>query len=185
MDILFEHPWWIISIGVSIEVVLAIILLITRRGTLLWWMLGVLAVTLLSLLIERLVVTDRERIEATLYGGAAALEANDLQRVLSYFPKEAQEARNVVTMIMQRFEVQTARIYNLEIKIDMQSKPPAAKATFLAFASYHDRKGEMPYDNYASNLIVDLRKHGDMWALTGHIEEQNREGKDKIIGIKD
>ncbi len=75
---LFEHPWWIIFIGIGLEAVLAVVLLCTRRGVLLWVMLGVLAVTLLGLLIERLVVTDRERIEATLYGGVAALEANDL-----------------------------------------------------------------------------------------------------------
>ncbi len=175
MAFLFEHPWWIVGIGIGIEVILGIILLCTRRGVLLWAMLGVLAVAFLSLLIERLVVTDREQIEATLHGGAAAFQANDLQRGLSYFPPEAGETREIAATIMRMVEIQTARIYDLNITIDRNAIPPTAKAVFLAYASYRDRKGDIPYTNYAEYLIVDLRKENGKWILTGHIEEKGQD----------
>jgi hypothetical protein len=184
MTILFEHPWWIISIGIGVEALLAIALFISRRGMLLWWMLGALAVTLLCLLVERLVVTDRELIESTLYGGAAALEANDLSRVLSYFSPDAREARHVATLIMQRVEVQTARIYDLNVTINRHATPRTAQAVFLGYATYRDRRGEIPYTNYGTYLIVDLRKEGNTWILTGHIEEKNQEGRDRVINAK-
>ena len=64
MIIFLESLWPILSIGIAVEAVLAIALLVTRRGMLLWWMLGAAGFVLAGLLIEWLVVTDREAIDA-------------------------------------------------------------------------------------------------------------------------
>ncbi len=80
MTLLFENPLRIIFIGIVIEAVLGIVLLRTGRGALLWAMLGVLALTLAGVVVERLVVTEKERVEMTLDGITSALEANDLKR---------------------------------------------------------------------------------------------------------
>jgi hypothetical protein len=181
MTILFENPWWIIFIGAIIEAVLGIVLFRTGRGVLLWVMLGVLALTLLGVLIERLVVTERERVEMTLDGITAALEANDLNRVLSYVSPDATQTRRRATWAMGRIEVQSARIYNLEISINRLTSPPTAKAAFFGHLSYRDRQGEIPYNNYGSKFVVDLRKQGEVWVVTGHVEQQATEGKDRVI----
>jgi hypothetical protein len=181
MTILFENPWWIIFAGVVIEAVLGIVLFRTGRGILLWAMLGVLALTLLGVLIERLVVTDRERVEMTLDGITAALEANDLNRVLSYVSPDATQTRRRAAWALGIIEVQSARFYGLEITINRLTSPPTAKASFLGHIAYRDRKGEFPYNNYASRFVVDLRKQGEVWIVTGHVEQQDADGKGRVI----
>lgn len=181
MAILFENPLWIIFFGVVIEAVLGLILLRTGRGVLLWIMTGVLVVTLGGLLVERLVVTERERVEMTLDGITAALEANDLNRVLSFVAPEAsytqQQARSALGLI----EVQSAHIYNLDININQLTSPPTARASFFGHLYFRDRRGQIPYNNYESNFIIDLKKIGEVWVVTGHIEEQNPNGRTRQI----
>ena len=73
MTFLFENPLRIIFIGIVIEVILGIVLLRTGRGALLWVMLGILALTLVWVGVERLVVTERERVEMTVDGISSAV----------------------------------------------------------------------------------------------------------------
>lgn len=184
MTVLFENPWWIIFFGIIIEAVLGIMLFKTGRGVLLWVMLGVLAIIILGVLVERLVVTERERVEKTLDGITASLEANDLNRALSYVSPAAAQTRRRATWAMRRIEVQSARIYHLEITINRLTSPPTAKAAFFGHISYRDRQGESPYGNYSSKFVVDLRKEGNDWVVTGHMEEQDMEGKDGVINTE-
>ena len=85
---------------------------------------------------------------------------------------------------MGRIEVQSARIYRLEININRLTSPMTAKAAFFGHISYRDRQGEIPYNNYNSRFVVDLRKQGDVWVVTGHVEEQEMEGKDRVINTE-
>lgn len=181
MTILFENPWWIIFSGIILEAVLGIVLFRTGRGVLLWAILGVFALMLLGVLVERLVVTETERVEMTLDGIVAALEANDLPRVLSYVSQDATKTRGRAAWAMGRIEVQSARIYKLEITVNRLTNPPTAKAAFFGHLSYRDRQGEIPYNNYGSKFVVDLRKEGNVWVVTGHVEAQEAEGKDSVI----
>jgi len=181
MAFIFENPWWIICFGIVLEAVLGVLLFRTGRGLLLWIMLGVLALTLLGVLVERLVVTERERVEMTLDGITAALEANDLNRVLSYVSPDATQTRGRAAWAMRRIEVQSARIYNLEITINRLTSPPTAKAVFVGHIGYRDRQGEIPYNNYGSRFAVDLCKQGNVWVVTGHVEEHEADGQDRTI----
>jgi hypothetical protein len=184
VTLLFENPLRIIFIGIVIETVLGIVLLRTGRGALLWAMLGILALMLVGVGVERLVVTEKERVEMTLDGIISALEANDLQRVLTYIAPGAVQTRNRAAWALGRIEVQSARIYRLEITINRLTSPMTAKAAFFGHISYRDRQGEIPYSNYGSRFVVDLRKQGDAWVVTGHVEEQEMEGKDRVINTE-
>jgi len=184
MTILFENPLRIIFIGIVIEAVLGIVLFRTGRGALLWAMLGVLALTLLGVAVERLVVTEKERVEMTLDGITSALEANDLKRVLSFIAPGAVATRSRAAWAMGRIEVQSARFYRLEIIINRLTSPMTAKAAFFGYISYRDRQGESPYNNYGSRFVVDLRKQGDVWVVTGHVEEQEMEGKERVLNTE-
>ncbi len=184
MTILFENPLRIIFIGIVIEALLGIVLFRTGRGALLWAMLGVLALTLAGVVVERMVVTQRERVEMTLDGITSALEANDLKRVLSYIAPGAVQTRNRAAWALGRIEVQSARIYKLEITINRLTSPMTAKAAFFGHVRYRDRQGEIPYNNYGSRFVVDLHKEGAAWVVTGHVEVQEMEGKDRVINTE-
>ncbi|MEX0713723.1 MAG: hypothetical protein WD278_15395 [Pirellulales bacterium] len=93
MSWLFEDSTGLIVAGVAIELVLAVALIKTGRGTLATVMLGALILVLAGVAVEKLVMTDRERVEAELDALAKALEANNVQRVLSHIHPSAAVVR--------------------------------------------------------------------------------------------
>lgn len=184
MEFLFENPLRIIFIGVLVEAVLALALFRTRRGAILWFMIAALALTAAVLAMERLVVTERERVEMTIDGITAALEANDLNRVLSYVDPAAAKTRGRAAWAMGRIEIQSVRVYRLDISINRLTTPMTARASFFGYISYRDKQGEIPYGNYGSRFVVELRKENDRWVVTGHVEEQNPEGRSGVINTE-
>ncbi len=94
MYYLVEDPTLFIFLGIVIEAVLGIVLFRTGRGFLLWVMLGVLVVCLTGVIGQRFIITERKRVIQTLDGIAAALEANDVDRVFSYLTPDANYSRS-------------------------------------------------------------------------------------------
>jgi hypothetical protein len=184
MEFLFENPLRIIFIGVVVEAVLGIVLFRSGRGVFLWAMIGVLALTVMAVTVERLVVTERERIEMTLDGITSALEANDLNRVLGYIAPNATHTRNRAAWAMRRIEFQSVGIYSLNITINRLTGPMTARAAFFGHVSYRDRQAEIPYGNYGSRFIVNLRKEGEAWVVTGHVEEQEYDGQMRVMNTE-
>ena len=171
MVIFLESPWPILFIGIAVEAILAIVLLQTRLGRVLWAVIGVAAFVLLGLLVEWLVVTEQEAIEHTLDEAVAAVEANDLDRVLACISPRAAKPRSEARWILGRADMKRARINGLEIKINRLTNPPTATAKFQAIGAARDRLGEIPYQGFAQNVTVDLRKEGDRWLVTGYTVE--------------
>jgi hypothetical protein len=171
MTALVESPWPVLFIGIVVEAALGLALLKTGRGKLLWAMIGVGVLTLLGLVVERLVVTDREAVADTLDAAAAAVEANDLERLLSYISPTAQRPQADSRFVLGRFEVSKARVRNLEVSINRLTSPPTAKAKFTAFGQGRDRQGVFPYQAYSQQVIVELRLEGDRWLVTDYSVE--------------
>jgi len=176
MAIFVESPWPFLLIGIAAEAILAILLVQTGRGKFLVAMIGVGALTLLALLVERLIVTDREAVENTLDAAVAAVEANDINRVLAFTAPTAQKPRADAQWILSRFEVQMARITGLDITVNRLTSPRTAKAKFLAIGHGRDRQGQMPYTSFSQHVVVELRLYGDRWLVT----ECGIEGLDTI-----
>jgi hypothetical protein len=169
---LLESPWPVISFGISIEVVLAILLLATRRGVLLGWMLGVAACVGLGVLVEWIVVTDREAIDDALHDCAAAIETNDVDRVLAHVSPRATSLQSEVREIMGRVEVSMMRIFDLEITVNRQADPRTAKSVFKAVGKGRDRKGEFPIEQaYKCKVTVNFRREGKQWFATDYERE--------------
>ncbi len=138
MTALVENPMPIIFFGIIAEAVLGVVLLRTGRGAILWVMLGVLVVVLAGVGLEWLVVTQAEEVEATLDNVAAALMANDLDRVFQHVAPEAQPSRSRARYAMGLFKLTGVKINNLKIKINRLTSPPSAKARFIGIISAED-----------------------------------------------
>lgn len=164
--IFVESPWfWMLS-GLAVEAALAIALLRSQRGYLIWVMLGVAVLTLGGLGLERLVVTEREAVAMTLDAGAAAAEANDVNRLLDCISPQAQKPRNFARWVLSQATIQEARVRDLEIKINRLTSPPTASARFLAVGRGRDRGGQIPYEVFARRVTVTLRLEGGRWLAT-------------------
>jgi hypothetical protein len=174
MTILLENPLPILFFGILVETILAACLVHTRRGILIVPMIGVLLVVAGGVLLERLVVTERERIEATLDGAVDALNHNDLARVLEYLSSQANYTRERATYALGRIEFTSVSIHSVEITINQLTDPPTAEARFNGVAYFHDRQGQSPYEHYAARFIVQLELENDRWMITDHIEQDMR-----------
>jgi len=171
MTWLFEEPWTIVLGGVVAEIALGLFLLKTGRGSILAAMVGVLVLAAGLLLVERMVVTEREKIQQVLDGVAAATMKNDAEAVQHFIaPADASPAAAALhsysASILRRFTIRDANIGgDLDIQIDSAANPPLATARFTARVNFKDSKAQVPYDNYVGKLKVDLRKQGDRWEI--------------------
>ncbi len=174
MTTLLENPLPIVFFGIVAEAVLGAALVSTRRGILLLPMALVVVVVLAGVAVERWVVTERERVEATLDGVVAALESNDLDRVLRYVAPEAGYTRARARFALSMIEITDAKINNLQIIVNELTSPPTAEASFNGVVYYRDRTGQIPYEYYSSPFTVELRKGEDCWLITNHVEQDQR-----------
>ncbi len=171
MIIFLESPWPWIFLGIVAEAVLAAILVTTRQGRLLWGMLGVLGVAVAGLVVERLVVTEREQVAATMEGIVAALNANALDTLLSrYVAPDAGVTRGRASWALERIEIQRANYHNLRVEVNHLTSPTTAIAEFDGGVDFRDRKGEFPYGHYRAHFVVELELRDGQWLVTDHVE---------------
>jgi hypothetical protein len=170
MSIFIESPWPAILLGIFGEAILAVILVRTGRGVLLWAMAGVLAAALLGVAVQRLVVTDSKLIKAVLYDTRDALEANDLARVLAHVAPEKTKTREQARWVLSQAEILDLKISYLDIKINRLTPPPTAKATLSVVVTGRERHGELGRLTQVGKVIVDLRRDPDPvgWIITDH-----------------
>ncbi len=83
MSWLLEDPTLVLVTGAIVLVLLGVALAKTGRGAILLGMVGVAVLVAALVVVEWVVVTQRERVESTLYGITKALEANMFTSITS------------------------------------------------------------------------------------------------------
>ena len=175
MNSLFEDPKLIIFVGVIAVAVLASILTRTARYKLvLSAMVGVLLITIAGVVLERVVVTEKEKVEATIDGAAAALEDNDVDRVLYYISESADRTRTRAEWSLEQIEVIDTKIRNLEIIINELTSPPTAEARFDGVIYYRLKVASTGREWYPAQIFVELRRENGRWLITDHVEHETR-----------
>jgi hypothetical protein len=166
---LFEDPTTLIIAGLLIEVLLGIGLFKSGRGVLALPMIGVLVLVGLGVLVERLVVTDREQIETTFDGLCRALMANDVEGVLSYIDPEAGGIRSHVRSILPRAHITDARLYDLVIHVNHHTSPPSAQADFTGrVRGRFQGEGGGGEGLVLRRFTVNLQQQGENWLITDY-----------------
>jgi ketosteroid isomerase-like protein len=166
MNWFVEGPWPILVTGLVLEAVLLVALVRTGRAVLIWAVVGMGLLTAGLLVVERLVVTDNERIAATLDGVAAAAAANDLNGVLAYIGPDAVEVRKLATDSLRRIRIREAKIgSDLSIVITQQAGAPSALATFTGRIRAEVPGQAIGHDTFVGRFRVGLVKQGDRWLV--------------------
>lgn len=166
--IFLESPWPILLFGIAVEAILAVILIRTGRGILLAAMAGVALFVMAGVVVERLVVTEREKVARTIDGAAAALEANNLQRLLQFVSPSALATREKARWAIAQAEFIQVRIRNLDISIVHTTSPPTAKATFTVLVTGKDRNGAYGEMTRPFPLTLHLRLESGSWLITDY-----------------
>jgi hypothetical protein len=168
MSSLWENPLPIAVIGALVALVALLVFLSRRSGRSLAALVAVVAITLVMVLVERLVVTDRELIEAEILGLADAIEANDLAGVLSHIDPTAAAIRSDIQALMPQVKWSVANAASITVTVDEGSDPPTASSQFRAFMQgIHGRTGlQVPYIN--EQVDMTWIKRDGRWVMDGY-----------------
>jgi len=171
MGWLLEDPTTVLTAGILIQVLLAVVLVKTGRGAVLLAMGGVFVLTILLVVVEFTVVTPREEIENTLYSAATAAEANDLDQFMTFIDPASAAGFSEVQSRMPRFDIKSVRLGQLQVEVDDSGESTAAQARMIASVEANDRQGQVPRDKYIARFSVDLKKVNDRWLMVAYKEE--------------
>ena len=169
MTWLVESPWPVLVTGILIEAVLAIALLRTGLAKVIAAMVGVLIVTVLLLLLERVVVTEFEEVEMALDSAATALAQNDVEKVVSFISPEQQSLKSYAERSMRQFKFTDAVVGgDLKVQVNRLTSPPSATAKFTVRLAGKDTRGTIPYGNLVERVELTLHKIGDRWYVVDY-----------------
>ncbi len=171
MNLLFENPYVILIGGLLLVGLFVLLLVQSGRPEFLYAAIGCAGLCLAILMMEWLVVTEREEVEQTLDELAAALETNQIPRVLEFLALDAPRIRGDAEQRLPAVEIQDANVGgDLKIVINELMSPPSATATFTGRIHVKDRTGVFPYENFVRRFSVQLRKQNGRWLLYDYDE---------------
>jgi hypothetical protein len=134
---LLEQPLYIVVIGIVLGILVGGAWSVSGRKELFYALGAVVVLTIVTLLVERLVVTDAEAIRAKLSEIARDVENNDHKRLMAHFSKGADPAdiaRAQAEMPNYEFtECRVTKIYGTDV--DASAEPRSAKVQFNVIVS--------------------------------------------------
>jgi hypothetical protein len=164
-----EDPTMILVIGGLILLVLGGFFLKSGRVAILLAMAGVALVMGAAVVIDRLVVTDREAVANTIYDAAALAEKNDFKTLFGFISPSAPEVKAEAQRWIGGTKLKSVSISAMEVTVNHAAKPMTGTAEFRVFATGERSEKTVSYEgNYLTRLHVDLRKEGDRWMVTGY-----------------
>ena len=167
MEIFVESPWPAVFFGVVGEAILAVALVRSGRGALLWAMAGVLAVSLAGVAVARLVVTEKKLAAAVIYDRRCRRE----ERRPGHFAAHLSRGRGVAGGDRRRHAAgrdQRGKDSRLDIAINRLTSPPTATATFNFIGTGKDRRGEFGQMTRPGKAIVQMPRQPGGWVIVGH-----------------
>jgi hypothetical protein len=151
-----ENPLPPVVIGIVIEAALVVGLAKTGKRAFLWGIIGTLALVVGAVLMERLIVTPREAVTATLEQMRAELEANDRAELLTHIDASNIALRNKVQNDLALVTVTAAKIN--EMKVDVDESGKFAKADLKSVVHFEGSTATLGAKFVAVRINVDLRK---------------------------
>ena len=136
MNWLYEQPLAIVVIGVLVLIALGVAWSATGRRELLQALVVALVLLIVGLIVERVVVTDREAIETTLLQIARDVESNSLRAVTSHVYSGAPELKQKAAGELPRYRFTECRVTKIhKVEVDPKAQPRSANVEFNINAS--------------------------------------------------
>lgn len=173
MSWLFDQPLYIVLCGIAVLVPLAVLWISSGRKELLY-ILGVGLVILAALLVvERLVVSDREAIDQAIHRLARAVEKNDVPGATGFFHSSAAALKRKAQAEMPNYRFtrcQITQVHKIEVASSVQ--PPTAVVEFNVVVGGSFKlagAGEYSTDNAGRWIQLQMRKEptGE-WRVTDY-----------------
>jgi hypothetical protein len=153
--------------GITLLVLLGL-LLKTGRGVILLAMAGVMLCIVTAIVIDSLVVTDRELVEQTLYDAATAAETNNLDLMAKFISPSVPHLNGQIRSWISQAVLESVNLNSIDIEVNESKKPPTAVANFWFVARGHLKRGDTVYNNFPGRLTVNFQKEGTRWLVTDY-----------------
>ncbi len=156
-----ENPVPILVFCVAAIAIIAIAFLQTGRK---WCLYAGVAVVLLAasaLVVDQVVITDREQIEITLRDLADLVGANDVPGVLAHIAADATRMRNDAERYLTRYQIERASIgQRIVVEIHERQQPPMATAEFTGRIEIPEAQEMAGRSIAVRKFRLQLRKEG-------------------------
>ena len=167
MNWLFDRPVYVAILGVLLCVPIAILWVTSGRKEMLYALAAAFALFVALLITERMVVTDREALEATVVQIARDVQANNHQAVQGHIYSGSPPLKQKVQAELPNYQFIECRITSQpEIEVNTKDEPRSAKVSFLAAAA-----GDFKYEGMSASaskeapirrhIILHMRKEAD------------------------
>ncbi len=171
MQWLLESPWPAMIVGGLLVLTFWGAWRQTHQRRHLWSMLVALVVTVGLVVLEQVVVTETEQVEATLYQIAHALEQNDVEQVVQFLHPQARSARQALRRILPQVHILRASLSNVRVQWDPGADPPRARVQLYGNVRYEYRGRELAEhvpSRYFRKVEVVLVKHQGRYVVLGY-----------------
>jgi hypothetical protein len=162
---LFENPLPILVVGGLFATFAVIVYLARRSGASLAALVAVVALTAAMLVVERVVVTQREQVEAALEKMLHAIEENNLAGALAGVDPAATAIRRDIEALMPMLKVEAANSAAEQITLDESAQPPTATSQFQAYLRGLHQSSGLPVAYLNQRVDLHWVKSGDQWLL--------------------
>lgn len=168
MNTFLENPVPIWAVGAVLATFAGLVFLTRRNLPSLFALLGVVLLTLLLVLVERVVVTEREQVESAVGRLATAVEANDLPAVLALLDPASIKPRSDAQTLMPRLRIAKAHVAGtLAVEVDTMTNPHSATSRFRALLEAVDIRSGMKFV-YFDEVEIVWHLQGDRWLVTDY-----------------
>ena len=165
MTMLLESPLPIAVVGGLLATLALIVYFARRTGATFAALIAVIALTILLLVVERVVLTERERVEVALATMLDAIEANDLAGATALVDPAAAQIRRDIEALMPLMRVEAANSAAEQITLDEAAQPPTATSQFQAYLRALHQKSGLPVAYVNQRVDLHWVKRGDRWLL--------------------
>ena len=172
---IMEQPLTIAFVGIVVVILLTAGLLQTGRHSLLYAAITAALLTVALVIIERMVVTPREQISATLHVIADRLQQNDVEGVVEFVSSGKPKLREEARRKMDQFTVHDVEIKrNLKIDLLAQQGRELADVSFNAILSLEGYGVE--FRRQPLFFVLKMRSEDGQWRVREYEVQDPRRG---------
>jgi hypothetical protein len=172
MTWLFEQPLAIVIIGVVLLLGLGTAWSMTGRKELLYALGATLALIVVGLIVERLVITDREAIQATLLTIARDVQSNNRRAILGHVHSSATELKQRAETELANYQFTECRVTRIHlVDVNARAQPRSAVVEFNVIASGTFRQGTLEVSDTSVPRWVRLnmlRENDGRWTVESY-----------------
>jgi hypothetical protein len=165
MTWLTEDPFWAVALAACALLVILLIMFATGHWGLWKPAAGVVLLALVLVVVERLVVTDRERIEVVIDRAVQAALRNDMPEIEALIEPQANQLRRQIRSELAHARIVQLRVTHEVVRVDSKSTPPTAEADLIVRLSSQQGHGPIE-DAPPIALKVQFSKASGAWLVS-------------------